>query len=64
MRNKQQITATHRLYCKVSGITEKHRFVDPNGDRYDVTAVDNPHNLNQWFQMDLLRTDVEREADA
>ena len=63
-RGKQQVTATHRLYTESSGITEKHRLSDPSGDKWSVTGVNNPHNFGYWYEVDLLRTDVEREADT
>ena len=62
--DKQQVSATHRLYTGSSGITETHRLVNASGDVYSVIAVDNPHNLGEFYQIDLLRSDVERESDT
>ena len=63
-RSKQEIVCTHRLYCTVSGITEKHRLSDPDGHKWDVIAVDNPHDMDEFYQIDLSRADVERTDDT
>jgi hypothetical protein len=63
-RSKPEIFCTHRLYCTVSGITEKHRLSDPNGDKWNVVAVEDPHNLGEFYQIDLTRSDAERVADT
>jgi len=61
---KNEVAITARLYTISSGITEKHRLKNSDGEIYQIIAVDNPHNLDEFYQIDLARTDVEREADA
>ena len=62
-RGKKEVYSTHRAYCDVYAITEKHRIKDPDGQIYDVVAVDNPHDRDIFMQIDCIRTDLQREDE-
>lgn len=62
--SKRGVVTTHRLYTLSSGLTEKHRLSDPSGDKWNVTGINNPHGFGYWYEVDLSRSDVEREADT
>lgn len=61
---RPEVVATHRVYTAVDSITEKHRLVSPDGEVFNVVAVDNPHELDEFLQIDVRRSEVEAEDDS
>ena len=59
-RGKMEVQSTHRVYTAVDSITEKHRLVHSDGRKFNVVSVDDPHELGEFMQIDVVRTDVER----
>jgi SPP1 family predicted phage head-tail adaptor len=53
---KRGYNSTHRFYCDyTSSITEGQRIVY-GGEYYSIKFVDNPHNENEFLQIDVLKT--------
>lgn len=59
-----EIVVDSRLYTENSGLTTKHRLKNSSNQIYNIMAVDNPHNLNEFYQVDLLREQSEVNADG
>ena len=59
-RGKMEVQATHRIYTAVDSITEKHRLLHSDGRLFNIVSVDNPHEVDEFLQIDVVRTDVER----
>ena len=56
MSGARQEISTHRLYCAYEhyfDVTEDKQIEDDEGTTYDITAIINPMNFDEWLQVDL-----------
>ena len=52
---KMDVDTVKRIYCDVNALTIKHRLRDPNGQDWNIISVDNPHNFDEFLQVDIVR---------
>ena len=51
---KKNVIINARIYTNSLGITAQHMATDENGNKFNVVAVNNPHDLGEFYQIDLL----------
>ena len=57
--------ATHRIYTKIGqDILDTDRMLDPDGEIFRITNIDNPHGQDHHLQIDCTRAKDEREQEA
>lgn len=56
---KRGIASTHRLYCAADLSIAKTNRVTFDSKEYHVTFVDDPHELDEFLQVELLYDEVE-----
>jgi hypothetical protein len=61
---KNEINIDMRLYTKDTGLTIAHRLKNSDDEIYSIVAVDDPHNYGKFYQVDLVRSDSEVDADG
>lgn len=52
-----------RIYTGTSGLTTKHWILDPDGKLWNVQNPDNPHDLDEFYQIDATRGKFEKENE-
>lgn len=63
-QEKDTVTATGMVYTDFqSSITEKNRLVNPSGDVFNIKSKNDPHELNEFLQIRVYRSDVEIADD-
>ena len=51
---KERVLSTHRLYCDTSNtISATSEITDKNGFVYDVLFINNPHEMDEFYQVEL-----------
>ena len=63
---KFTVESTHRFYCTDLTVfleTERQRIVDPDGKIYTVLDFDNPHNMDEFMQVECYRGQLEKEDE-
>lgn len=53
-----------RIYTGITGLTTKHWIEDPDGKLWNVVNPDNPHDQDEFFQIDATRGKFEKENEA
>ena len=57
IQGRETIDSTHRIYCAASVDVEENDEITIGSDTFDVRGVDNPHELDEFLQIDVeLRT--------
>lgn len=58
--SKLEVVTDGRIYTSTSGLTNKHYILDPDGMLHKIVKINNPHQLNKFYQIDVIRSDEER----
>ena len=62
--DRRAILATHRIYTKTGqDIISTDRMLDPSGQIFRITNIDNPHGQDHHLQIDCTRGKDEREQE-
>lgn len=57
IQGRETIDSTHRIYCAASVDVEENDTITLGTRTFDVRAVDDPHELGEFLQIDVeLRT--------
>jgi len=60
---KKEYEEVYRIYTTTSGFTVKHWILDTDSLLWNVVNVNNPHDLDEFYQIDVVRSDFERENE-
>ena len=52
-----------RFYADTTGLTVKHWISDPNGELWNIININNPHDLDEFYQIDAERKLFEVENE-
>lgn len=52
-----------RFYTEATGLTMKHWILDPNGELWNIVNINNPHDRDEFFQIDGERKMFEKENE-
>jgi len=51
---KENWTTTHRFYCDASNTLNRGDVIVKDGKTYDIKVIDNPHELDEFLQVDCV----------